>query len=241
MEIDVQNLKGINVGDWVESSCLKGYFRVWQIKHCYRDAKDIGFILLLKKAVTPKMKFSFTTEKCHVAWCEKLRESKVGEIERMLNDNPAKKQKFEKLPPLFPCIQNLYFLEIEKNRIEDFREKIKGLPRYYTKEQFDSFVLQEGLQKYIRSDSKDPEHSVTLSIYTQEWIVDRDRKMLFCNPQIGNVWGTLAKLDAQEWSDFLKASKSCSGLFEYLYCMNVRPCIFFFLLTSDPAYYIIMI
>lgn len=41
MEIDVQNLKGIQVGDWVESSCLKGYFQVWQIRHCYRDAKDI--------------------------------------------------------------------------------------------------------------------------------------------------------------------------------------------------------
>ncbi len=41
MEIDVQNLKGIQVGDWVESSCLKGYFQVWQIRHSYRDAKDI--------------------------------------------------------------------------------------------------------------------------------------------------------------------------------------------------------
>ena len=78
----------------------------------------------------------------------------------------------------------------------------QGLPRYFTKEQFDSFVRQEELQKYIRAESKDPENAVTLSIFTQEWIVDRNHKMLFCNPQIGNVWGTIAKLDAEEWSDF---------------------------------------
>lgn len=202
MEIDVQNLKGIQVGDWVESSCLKGYFQVWQIRHSYRDAKDIGSILLLKKAVTPTMKFSFTTEKCHVAWCEKLSESKVCEIEGMLTDNPAKRKKFDEMPPLFPCLQNLYFLEIEKQEISKIRERLQSLPRYFTKEQFDSFVRQEGLQKYIRAESKDPENAVTLSIFTQEWIVDRKHKMLFCNPQIGNAWGTLAKLDAEEWSDF---------------------------------------
>ena len=108
MEIDVQNLKGIQVGDWVESSCLKGYFQVWQIRHSYRDAKDIGFILLLKKAVTPTMKFSFTTEKCHVAWCEKLSESKVCEIERMLNDNPAKKN-LTKCRRFFPVFRICIF------------------------------------------------------------------------------------------------------------------------------------
>ena len=109
MEIDVQNLKGIQVGDWVESSCLKGYFQVWQIRHSYRDAKDIGFILLLKKAVTPTMKFSFTTEKCHVVWCEKLSESKVCEIERMLNDNPAKKKNLTKCHRFFPVFRICIF------------------------------------------------------------------------------------------------------------------------------------
>lgn len=28
-EIDLQDLKGIKVGDWVESSCLKWYFKVY--------------------------------------------------------------------------------------------------------------------------------------------------------------------------------------------------------------------
>ncbi len=87
-------------------------------------------------------------------------------------------------------------------KVRHFLGCISSLPRYFTKEQFDSFVRQEELQKYIRAESKDPENAVTLSIFTQEWIVDRNHKMLFCNPQIGNVWGTLAKLDAEEWSDF---------------------------------------
>lgn len=202
MEIDLYDLKGIKVGDWVESASLKGCFKVCQIKHGYRDGKDIGNILLLKKGFTPTMKFSFATEKCHAAWCQKLSESKVCEIERSLKENPAKMKKFEQLPPLFPCIQNLYFLAVEKEQIESFREKLKGLPRYFTKEQFDFFVRRAGMENYIRSDSPDPKNAVTFSIYTQEWMVDANKNMLFCDPRIGNVWGTLAKLDAEKWSDF---------------------------------------
>lgn len=28
------------------------------------------------------------------------------------------------------------------------------------------------------------------------------KNMLFCNPQIGNLWGLLAKSDAEKWSDY---------------------------------------
>lgn len=202
LEIDIHDLKGIKVGDWVESACLKGYFKVCSIKHCYRDGKDIGYILLLKKAFTPKMKFSFTTEKCHVAWCEKLGDGKVCEIEQLLSENPEKKKKFDEMPPIFPCMQNLYFLDIDKGRLESFKDKLKFLPKYFTLKQFDDFVRQSGFNDCIKTSSDDPENAVTLTIYTQEWMVDSDKNMLFCNPQTGNKWGTLAKLDAEEWSDF---------------------------------------
>ena len=200
--MDYNDMKGIKVGDWVESAYVNGYFKVCDIKQSYRGGKDIGKILLLKKAFTSTMKFSFATEKCHVAWCKKLDESKIREIELLLDENPTKKKKLDELPPLFPCIQNLYFLGIEKEQLESFREKLKGLPRYFTKEQFDNFVKQAGLKKYIKSDSPDPKNAITFSICTQEWIVDSNKNMLFCNPQIGNVWGTLAKLDVEKWSDF---------------------------------------
>ena len=202
MEMDVYNLKGIKVGDWIESSYLKWYFKVCQIKPCYRDRKDVGYLLLLKKVLTPTMKFSFTTEKCHVVWCEKLSESKAREIEHLLNDNPTKKKKFDELPPLFPCIQNLYFLDVETEQIENIREKLQDFPRYFTEEQFDHFVIQTGLKSYIKPSSEDPENAITFTIDTQEWMVDSDRNMLFCNPQIGNAWGKLARLDAEEWDDF---------------------------------------
>ena len=136
------DLKGIKTGDWVESVYLKGYFKVYQIKPCYREGKDEGCLLLLKKAFTSSMKFSFTTEKCHVAWCEKLTENKVRELERLLEENPSKKKKFEEMPPFFPCLQIFYFLNIPKDRIDSFREKLKELPRYFTKEHFDSFLSQ---------------------------------------------------------------------------------------------------
>lgn len=202
LEIDVHDLKGIKIGDWVESVYLKGYFKVYQIEHSYRDGKDGGYLLLLNKAFTSSMKFSFSTEKCHVAWCEKLKENKVREIERLLEENPKKKKKFDELPPLFPCIQKLFFLDIEAEQIDAFREQLKGLPRYFTKEQFDSFIEQADLRKYIKSNSTEPKNAITLTIYTQEWIIDSKGKSLYCNPQVGNMWGKLAKLDAAEWSDF---------------------------------------
>lgn len=201
METDVYDLKGIRAGDWVESSYLKGYFRVFRIQPCYRDGKEGGYILLLKKVLTPAMKFSFTTEKCHVAWCKKLSESQALRIERLLEENPEKKKKFDGLPPLFPCIQNFYFLDIGKEQTESVKEKLKGLPRYFTREQFDDFVRQAGLRICSKAPD-DPKNAMMLAIYTQEWMVDSDKNMLFCNPQVGNLWGKLARLDAEEWSGF---------------------------------------
>ena len=48
-ETAVCDLKGIKTGEWVESVYLKGYFKVYQIKHCYREGKNEGYLLLLKK------------------------------------------------------------------------------------------------------------------------------------------------------------------------------------------------
>lgn len=63
-------------------------------------------------------------------------------------------------------------MDIKKEQIESFREKLNDLPRYFTKEQFDGFVKQAEFTKYIKLDSPDPKNAILLSIYTQEWIVD---------------------------------------------------------------------
>lgn len=202
MDIDVNETKGLSVGDLIESSHVKGYFEVYGIRRGYRDGKDIGNILLLKKAFTMAMKFSFSTEKCHVAWCEKLSESKAREIEALLNSNPSKRKKFDEMPPLFPCIQNMYFLNIEETDAQNVRETLKNLPRYFTIEQFDDFIRSSGLKEHIDPHPEDPKSALTLTIYTQEWMVDGDMNMLFCNPVVGNMWGKLAKLDDKEWSDY---------------------------------------
>ena len=120
----------MKIGDRIESSYLKGYFKVYDIKRGYRDGKDTGNILLLKKAFTGAMKFSFSAEKCHVTRCEKLSESKAGEIEKLLNANPSKRKKSDEMPPLFPCIQNMYFLNVGKTQAENVGETLKALPRY---------------------------------------------------------------------------------------------------------------
>ena len=192
----------MKIGDRIESSYLKGYFKVYDIKRGYRDGKDTGNILLRKKAFTGAMKFSFSAEKCHVTRCEKLSESKAGEIEKLLNANPSKRKKFDEMPPLFPCIQNMYFLNVGKTQAENVGETLKALPRYFTIEQSDDFVRRSGLIKHIDPHPEDPKSALTLTIYTQEWMVDGNKNMLFCDPVVGNMWGKLAKLDDKEWSDY---------------------------------------
>ncbi len=39
------------------------------------------------------------------------------------------------MPLLFPCIKESFFLDIKKEQIESFREKLNDLPRYFTKEE----------------------------------------------------------------------------------------------------------
>ena len=56
----------------------------------------------------------------------------------------------------------------------------------------------------MKENSDNPKNAVTLTIYTQKWLVDLNKNNLFCNPQIGSAWGTLARLDAKEWSGFSK-------------------------------------
>lgn len=202
MNIDLYNLKNINVGDWVESSYLKGYFRVEKIKTNYRNKEDKGYLLLLKKAFTPNMRFSFSMEKCHVAWCHKLSDSKVQEIEKIFEENSNKKLKFEKLLPLYPCIQEIMFLEIDIKQINYFNKKLLILPKYFTKKQFNDFLKQENIFDYVKETSSNPKSAITLTIYTQEWMIDRNGNVLYCNPQIGNMWGKLAKLDDEKYSDF---------------------------------------
>lgn len=75
------------------------------------------------------MKFPFATEKCHIAWCKKLSESRVSEIEKLLNGNLTKCRCFSLV------LKSRFFLDIKKEQIESFREKLNDLPRYFTKEE----------------------------------------------------------------------------------------------------------
>ena len=79
------------------------------------------------------MKFSFSIEKCHAAWCQKLDNLKVEEILTVFKNNPVKKDKFEKLPLLIPCIQEMYFLDIDINQIDSLKKKLEYLPKFFKK------------------------------------------------------------------------------------------------------------
>ena len=148
------------------------------------------------------MKFLFSIEKCHAAWCQKLDNLKVEEILTLFKNNPLKKDKFQKLPLLIPCIQEMYFLDIDINKIDSLKKKLEYLPKYFSKDQFNTFIKETHILDYIVSSPTDPKSLLQLTINTQEWMIDKDGNQLFCNPLIGNLWGKAAKLDDTIWNDF---------------------------------------
>ncbi|MDE6059407.1 MAG: hypothetical protein K2G44_05130 [Clostridia bacterium] len=202
MEIDVFDLKGIEVGNWIESEYFKGYFRVDYIKECYRERNPIGYQLFLRKGFTPKMKFMVDTKMCHVGWCKKVSEEKLLEIENFFAENPDKKQKFDNLPPLYPCYPHNYFLNITEEQVKEYEAKLKDLPKYFTINKFNKFVEQIGLRKFMRNNSKDPKNAIMLTICSEDWTVDSDKNRLYCNPHIGNAYGKLAMLNLEEYNEF---------------------------------------
>lgn len=192
----------ISAGDYVYSIYLKGYFKVYKIKPCFRDGSYEGNLLLLKKILTKSMKFSISTDKCHADLCAKVGASELAEIERLLDANPGKRKKIDSMPPLFPCLQEHYFLDMAPDDVVLAEEKIKHLPKYFSKRQFEDFLNKVGLSKHIKANPASPKDSYILSVYTQQWMVDGERNYLYCNPQIGKTWGKLAKLNVDEFDDF---------------------------------------
>ena len=90
--MDLLDRKGISVGDWVVSSQMAGFWLVTDIRMSYFDRKENGYVLLLKKGFTAKMKFRNGTDWCHVFWCEKASPEKLEEIETLFRENPAKQR-----------------------------------------------------------------------------------------------------------------------------------------------------
>lgn len=133
---------------------------------------------------------------------EKVSIDKIKEMEELFAASPSKKKKFDELAPVFPCLQEMMFLDIESSEIDFFRMKLERLPKYFTKDQFDKFIKEENIVDHIKTYVDKPKLGITLTIYSQEWMVDKNGNILYCNPQIGNTRGKLAELDDNKWCDF---------------------------------------
>ena len=60
----------------------------------------------------------------------KTQRKQGGRNRKTAERKPVEKEKFDEMPPLFPCIQNMYFLNVGKTQAENVGETLKALPRY---------------------------------------------------------------------------------------------------------------
>ena len=180
--MDLLDRKGISVGDWVVSSQMAGCWLVTDIRMSYFDRKENGYVLLLKKGFTAKMKFQNGTDWCHVFWCEKASPEKLEEIETLFRENPAKQRQFEQSGAMVkPAVQS-WFLSCEDNLAEEFARKLESLPETFTQGKFFRFVHEIGLRKYMKDSAR--EIIYTLRIFCYPWEVDQNYNQLYFRPTI---------------------------------------------------------
>lgn len=180
--MDLVDRKGISVGNWVVSSQMAGCWLVTDIRVSYFDRKEKGYVLLLKKGFTAKMKFQNGTDWCHVFWCEKVSPEKLEEIETLFRENPAKQRQFEQASAkVKPAVQS-WFLSCDDSLAEEFARKLKSLPEMFTQGKFSRFVHEIGLRKYMRDSVREIKY--ILRIFCYPWEVDQNYNQLYFRPTI---------------------------------------------------------
>ena len=180
--MDLFDLKGISIGDWVECTQLSGYWLVTDIKESYLEHKKNGFILIMKRGFNSKMVFQNGTGWCHVHWCSKVSDAKLNQIEMLFLENPLKKSRFDEYPmKINPAIQS-WFLTCDDSKIDNFQKQLSSLDTRFTEKQFYRYVNQLGLRKYMKNYSQDSKF--VLRVHSFPWEVDENLSQLCFDPII---------------------------------------------------------
>lgn len=153
----------IRVGDWV-TQYSAGYWKVLNIVPKYADedydyngrswkkGDRLGNWVILKKAFTPKMKFSNACEFVDEQWCAPVSPEVLEAIEAAFCENPKAKQRFDKAPDMPKPSVASGWMALSEEQANSFSELFKKLPDRFTVEQF--WTLAEDYRQYMVESSR---------------------------------------------------------------------------------------
>ena len=189
---DQYNEKEFNVGDWVTSEFLAGYWRVEKIIMVREElATDENFpgwrkILLLKKGFTDKFLPRNDVRTCHVYWCTPVSKDTAEKIQAYYRENPKALDKFNVYSGKEKGIYDFGILATEEEYIE-IESFIRKLPAKF------SLSDIQDLNKYNRDKRKQESEwqkdlikgYIRLINYNHE--VNDNHYMLWCEPELVRI------------------------------------------------------
>lgn len=182
----------LNVGDWV-TQYSAGFWQVVAVYPKYADDDYVGEKVsrkkgdrlgdwaVLKKGLTPKMKFSNLCECVDAQWCKKVSQDQLAAITAVFQENPKGKQKFEQAPDRPQPYVSALWLDLPEDRVEEFSSLLETLPERFTEEQFRAHTAD--FKQYERRSSG----SYILYLLSYPWEMDEQCNMLHHGPQLKKI------------------------------------------------------
>ncbi len=160
---------GIKIGDWV-TCYYAGYWQVVDIKRNLTNSHFSDTLAIVRKGFTPAMKFALSLKFCDIRWCKKIGESERVKIENYFQEDPAKKREFDGYDGPLCGIAKGWAVDCTAEEAEDFNEKLRALPRYFSLRKFNRLAEEIGLRRHLFSSSKNARYLLT--IVTYPWLAD---------------------------------------------------------------------
>lgn len=190
----------IKIGDWV-TQYDSGYWKVLKIlpQYATEDYKSekvnwkkgelIGYLSLLKKGFTSKMKYRLDCKSCNIEWYKKVDDSINTFINEYFKDNIKQKEEFDKAEYKERPVITSIWLELDnKDQIEKIQEWFKVLPSKFNSIELDDLLIKKDIKKMIIANpswAKNDELVGIIYLHSHLWEFDSKKtSFLYFNPQI---------------------------------------------------------
>ena len=179
----------LKAGDWV-TQYSAGFWQVVAVypkfadedytgeKVSWRKGDRQGDWVVLKKGLTPKMKFSNMCEFVDSAWCKPVSPEQAEAIGAAFAANPKAKQKFDHAPAKpEPSVAALW-LGLPEERVAELRRLLEALPERFTISRF-----REAFRDFAQYEQKPPA-GYLLYLFSYPWEQDENYDVYHFGPKL---------------------------------------------------------
>ena len=182
----------VQVGDWV-TQYSAGFWQVVAVypkfaENDYRGEKvnwskgdRLGDWAVLKKGLTPKMKFSNLCECVDASWCKPVSSEQHEAILSAFEANPKAKQEFDNAPNQPQPYVSALWLDLAEEKAEELEKLLAQLP-----ERFNDAEFRGRTAAYRQYECKGGGSHI-LYLFSYPWEMDGEFNMLHHGPKLQRV------------------------------------------------------